>query len=84
MPANGRWPYCTPQWTAIRRAVLDRDGYQCTALGPKHSRILDIDHIVEWTRRPDLAFELDNLRTLCRMHHNRKTHRRKRKQSRQW
>lgn len=87
MPANGRWPYCDPRWTTIRPVVLARDGHRCTAPGPRHSRILDIDHIIEWAKRPDLAFELGNLRTLCRRCHNRKTHgkpRRRRRNSRRW
>lgn len=74
MPANGRWPYCTPLWAKVRLAVLARDGYRCTAPGPRHSRLLDVDHIIEWAKRPDLAFDPQNLRTLCRLHHNRKTH----------
>lgn len=85
MPANGRWPYCDPRWTLITRLVKARDGYRCVARGPKHSRILDVDHIIEWTKRPDLAFEPTNLRTLCRLHHNRKTHGRKvKRNSRKW
>ncbi len=85
MPANGRWPYADPRWIKARTATLIRDGYACTAPGPRHSHILDVDHIIEWTTRPDLAFVLSNLRTLCRLHHNRKTHgRSRRRQSRQW
>jgi 5-methylcytosine-specific restriction enzyme A len=86
MPANGRWPYCDPRWTATRLLALARDGYQCQAPGTKHSHIRDVDHIIEWTKRPDLAFELSNLRTLCRLHHNRKTHGRaaRRRNSRRW
>jgi len=83
MPANGRWPYCDPQWTKLRPLVLARDGYRCTAPGHKHSPILDVDHIIEWTQRPDLAFDPLNLRTLCRLHHNGKTHGRRRN-SRAW
>jgi 5-methylcytosine-specific restriction protein A len=85
MPANGRWPYCTPQWQAVRLLVLARDGYACTRLSIKHSRILDVDHVIEWTKRPDLAFDPTNLRTLCRLHHNRKTHGKpRRRRSRRW
>ena len=85
MPANGRWPYCDPRWTTVRAAVLLRDGHACTMQGTRHSRILDVDHIIEWTKRPDLAFDLANLRTLCRLHHNRKTHGKpKRRNSRRW
>lgn len=76
MPANGRWPYCDPRWQAARTAALARDGHACTQCHRTRGRgvILDVDHIIEWTRRPDLAFDLANLRTLCRLHHNRKTH----------
>ncbi len=86
MPANGRWPYCDPQWTQVRRAVLARDGYTCTVQGLRHSHILDVDHVIEWTKRPDLAFDFTNLRTLCRLHHNRKTHGkpRRRRTTRRW
>jgi 5-methylcytosine-specific restriction enzyme A len=84
MPANGRWPYCDPRWTTIRLLVLARDSYRCQASSLKHSRIKDVDHIIEWTKRPDLAFEPTNLRTLCRLHHNRKTHGKRRRNSRRW
>lgn len=85
MPANGRWPYCDSRWTTVTKLVKARDGYRCVAEGSRHSRILDVDHIIEWTKRPDLAFEPSNLRTLCRLHHNRKTHGRKvNRNSRKW
>ena len=83
MPANGRWPYCDPRWTTITKLVKARDGYCCVVCS-RAARILDVDHIVEWTKRPDLAFEPTNLRTLCRLHHNRKTHGRRRRNSRRW
>lgn len=89
MPANGRWPYCDPRWTAVRHAVLARDGWACLVCrrGRQHGTILDVDHVIAWAERPDLAFDLANLRTLCRLHHNRKTHgkrRAKRRNSRVW
>jgi len=88
MPANGRWPYCDPRWTTTRAAVLARDGHACVVChrGRAHGMILDVDHVIEWAKRPDLAFTLSNLRTLCRLHHNRKTHgkRRTRVTSRRW
>lgn len=76
MPANGRWPYCDPRWTTIRRLVLSRDGYACIIChrGQAHGTILDVDHVLEWTSHPHLAFDPSNLRTLCRLHHNQKTH----------
>jgi 5-methylcytosine-specific restriction protein A len=88
MPANGRWPYCDPRWAAARTAALTRDGYACTVCRRTraHGTILDVDHVIEWAKRPDLAFDLSNLRTLCRRHHNQKTHgrQRRRRNSRRW
>ena len=82
MPANGRWPYCDPRWTHLTRYIKARDGYRCMVCG-RAARILDVDHIIPWAEQPDLAFDPSNLRTLCRLHHNRKTHSR-RKNSRRW
>jgi len=88
MPANGRWPYSDPRWTAVRKAVLARDGWACVVCrrGAGHGVILDVDHELPWLDRPELAFDMANLRTLCRLHHNRKTHGRRgpRRTSRRW
>jgi 5-methylcytosine-specific restriction endonuclease McrA len=64
--------YASPQWLALRRAALLRDGYRCAVCG----RIVDgreahVDHI-----QPRLhggTDTLDNLQTLCRAHHGEKT-----------
>lgn len=88
MPANGRWPYADPRWTPTRLAALNRDGWACTVCGrgSHNGTILDVDHVLPWRERPDLAFDLTNLRTLCRLHHNRKTHGKpkRRRRSRTW
>jgi 5-methylcytosine-specific restriction endonuclease McrA len=34
---------------------------------------VEVDHIQPVRDRPDLAFDEDNLQTLCRRHHSRKT-----------
>jgi 5-methylcytosine-specific restriction protein A len=60
-------------WKRARTKAKQRDGYQCTVCGAVDVP-LDVDHILGWRQRPDLAFELDNLRTLCRRCHNRRTH----------
>lgn len=80
------WPYSDRQWLRLRVLVLTRDGYRCTAPGPKHHHILDVDHIEPWTQRPELTFDPNNLRTLCRLHHNRKTFgkMKRRRNSRRW
>jgi 5-methylcytosine-specific restriction enzyme A len=65
--------YNLNRWKLARAAAKQRDGYSCTHCG-RTGVPLDVDHIIGWRRRPDLAFELDNLRTLCRRCHNQRTH----------
>jgi 5-methylcytosine-specific restriction endonuclease McrA len=86
MPANGRWPYADPRWATIRQLVLARDGHACTIChrGSHHGTILDVDHILGWATHPHLAFDPTNLRTLCRLHHNQKTHGKPKIRSRSW
>jgi 5-methylcytosine-specific restriction protein A len=63
--------YNSTAWKKTRTAAKKRDGYQCTQCGASGVP-LDVDHIVSWRQRPDLALELSNLRTVCRRCHNRK------------
>ena len=60
-----------PRWKALRMQALDRDGWQCVQCGER--RRLEIDHIEPVRTRPDLAYSLDNLQTLCGRCHARKT-----------
>jgi len=55
---------------AIRRAVLERDGYRCVQCGGPGA--LEVDHVV---RIEDGGAPLDmaNMQTLCRAHHLEKT-----------
>lgn len=76
--ANGF--YDTPQWKALRRLALIRDGYCCVICrrdvsGKGNARVDHIQSIDDW---PDLALVLSNLRTLCAEHDN-QAHREKRK-----
>ena len=60
-----------PNWSAIRRAVLERDKHRCrwmTKDGPCRAPATDVDHI---RRGEDHA--LGNLRGLCGYHHAWKT-----------
>jgi 5-methylcytosine-specific restriction enzyme A len=68
--------YNTYRWQQLRAVAKARDGYRCVACGHSGCR-LDVDHIEPVTKRPDLAYVLENLRTLCRKCHNRRTHGRK-------
>ncbi|MEM6438551.1 MAG: HNH endonuclease [Pseudomonadota bacterium] len=59
------------QWKAARLAAKRRDGWKCVECGSRHR--LEVDHVQTRAERPDLAFDLDNLRTLCRACHIAKT-----------
>ena len=53
----------------------------------QYDAILEIDHIKELEDYPELALENDNLRTRCKMHHNKKHKRfefRENKKKRKW
>lgn len=60
-----------PRWKALRMQALDRDGWQCVQCGDR--RRLEIDHIEPVKDRPDLAYALANLQTICGRCHARKT-----------
>lgn len=75
--------YKSRAWQRIRLEALDRDNYECQEckrLGrvktqdgrlDKHKQ-LDVDHVEEIEDFPELALELENLRTLCIRCHNEK------------
>lgn len=58
-----------PRWHAARAACLERDEHACTWPGCESTEQLEADHILELADHPELAFDVDNLRTLCRPHH---------------
>lgn len=60
-----------PRWKALRQQALKRDGFRCVQCGEKVG--LEIDHIESVRNRPDLAWSLENLQTLCRRCHTSKT-----------
>jgi len=75
-------------WKTLREAVKRRDGYRCTVCGTA-AIPLDVDHIQPFARRPDLALDPSNLRTICRTCHNRKRTRtrgkpKRRRNTRRW
>lgn len=62
----------------MRRARLMLDNYLCTACAeefaaggaaPRPASM--VHHVIPITQRPDLALDIDNLRSLCDMCHNR-------------
>jgi hypothetical protein len=75
---SNRWKggYSNPRTTemrrdaykALRKAVFARDNFTCVLCGVRGGR-LDMDHIKEWRNYPELRYDLDNCRTLCRPCH---------------
>lgn len=60
------------RWPALRQQALRRDGYKCVQCGA-HGR-LEVDHIKPSRDYPELAFDLDNLQSLCGSCHGLKTY----------
>ena len=67
---HGSALYGTPRWKAVRLAVRRRDGWACVQCGAGGR--IEVDHIVP-LRDGGAPFDLDNLQTLCRACHARKT-----------
>lgn len=59
--------YRTTDWKALRRAILERDGYRCAAPGCT-VRAVVVDHKV--SPRNGGTDDPSNLRSLCRAHDN--------------
>lgn len=59
-------------WRKVKRLANERDGYLCQfclAEGKLTYEDLETHHIIPIHDDPDRAYELENLVTLCRMHH---------------
>lgn len=67
----GRWALRDRRWPALRLEALRRDGWQCVQCGRRGR--LEVDHILPVRERPDLAFVLANLQSLCGSCHAKKT-----------
>ena len=59
------------RWRVLRMQALRRDDFNCVSCGSVHR--LQVDHIEPVRDRPELAWDLDNLQTLCASCHSRKT-----------
>lgn len=72
--------YNSQEWRELREQALARDNYECQWCKAEGrvtttDAILEVDHIKELEYHPELAMELDNLRTLCKDCHNKRHHR---------
>ena len=75
--------YKSLAWQVTRKKVLERDNYECQHCKlngrvtinehkPDKHKVLDVDHIKSLEHYPHLAFDMDNLQTLCVKCHNAK------------
>lgn len=87
--------YDSRDWRKIRIKALERDNFECqeckdqgrvTVLDPRLNKWkqLDVDHIKEIESHPELALDLENLRTLCIKCHNQKHDRTFARQPNRW
>ncbi|WP_398577353.1 HNH endonuclease [Staphylococcus sp. IVB6181] len=70
--------YMRAKWRKTREQVLKRDHYECVhckaegKLTINQHQSLEVDHIIPLEERPDLAYDLSNLQSLCNSCHSRK------------
>ena len=83
--------YNSTTWKNIRQIVLKRDNYECQHCKENGKvtnqytvKELDIDHIKPLETHPHLAYELDNLMTLCVNCHNIKENRHWKQKPKKW
>jgi len=53
----------------LREIILTRDNYICQICQSENSGNLQIDHIKSWAKYPELRFDINNCRTVCRPCH---------------
>lgn len=71
--------YQSRAWKDIRLQRIRKDGWRCTQCGCRcRGRKFGeprphVDHIRTRREHPELALDINNLRTLCEHHHNQRT-----------
>ena len=67
--------YNSKKWKDIRVKAMVRDEFMCVTCRKNDidTEAEEVDHIIELQDRPDLAYELDNLQSLCKPCHSKKT-----------
>ncbi|WP_307786997.1 HNH endonuclease [Pseudogracilibacillus auburnensis] len=74
--AEQRKFYNSMEWRRKRDETLKKHNYECLwckregKVTTKDNAILEVDHIFELEQYPKLALVDDNLRVLCKYHHN--------------
>ena len=56
--------YRLARWLQTAKEVYERDNYTCQVCGKKGG-LLNAHHILPWAGNPELAFDKDNIITLC-------------------
>lgn len=67
--------YDSPEWKELRLEAIARDNEECQWCkyeGKVTKTNLEVDHIKELEFYPELALDIDNLRTLCKDCHNKR------------
>ncbi len=67
-----RW-YTRAQWRTLRATILERDAYICRVCGVPAGESGEVDHVRPHRGDWDLFTDLENLQTLCKRCHSRKT-----------
>jgi 5-methylcytosine-specific restriction endonuclease McrA len=92
--------YGSTAWKELRQSILKRDNFECQWCKEEglvvidggfdkngNPVVLEVDHIKELETNPELAYDSDNLRTLCKDCHNKRHKRmnyRGNKRKRKW
>jgi 5-methylcytosine-specific restriction protein A len=71
MGIAGQAIYHSPRWNRARFHAKRCDGFACAQCGSRHR--LEVHHVESIRTAPERAFDLDNLKTLCRECHLRET-----------
>lgn len=75
--------YNSKKWKVVREKAIIRDNMMCQEClrNGIHTQGKEVDHIIELSDRPDLAYDLDNLEYLCVPCHRKKTEKEKNKRA---
>ncbi|MHA3066586.1 HNH endonuclease [Lacticaseibacillus saniviri] len=70
--------YSSPEWRRLRDAVIERDHHECQwckaegKVTTDRDTVLEVDHIKTVEEHPECAYDMNNMRTLCKDCHNKR------------